>query len=74
MPRVNYFEIYTDDPVAVQPCYRDVFGWTFQKFQGRFRNTEIVTVRNNQIAKVDVYFGWTIPHEAKPGGLVEDKT
>jgi len=43
--------------------------------QGRvFRNTEIVTVRNNQIVEVEVYFGWTIPPEAKPGGFVEDKT
>src|SRR5262249_5736901 len=34
MPRVNHFEIYTDDPVAVQPFYNDVFGWKFQKFEG----------------------------------------
>ncbi len=38
----------------------------------RFCNTEIVTVRNNQIAEVEVYFGWSIPHEAKPGGYVQD--
>ena len=34
MPRVIHFEIYTDDPEAVQPFYRDVFGWTFRKFDG----------------------------------------
>lgn len=34
MPRVTHFEIYTDDPEAVQPFYRDVFGWTFTKFDG----------------------------------------
>jgi predicted enzyme related to lactoylglutathione lyase len=34
MPRVNHFEIYTDDPEAVQPFYQDVFGWKFQKFEG----------------------------------------
>ena len=34
MSRVNHFEIYTDDPEAVQPFYRDVFGWEFQKFEG----------------------------------------
>lgn len=39
----------------------------------KFRNTEIVTVRNNQIVDVEVYFGWSIPHEAKPVGFVEDK-
>jgi ketosteroid isomerase-like protein len=39
----------------------------------KFRNTEIVTVRNGQIVEVEVYFGWSIPHEAKLGGFVEDK-
>ena len=39
----------------------------------RFRNAEIVTVRDGQIVEVEVYFGWSIPHEAKPGGFVEDK-
>lgn len=34
MGRVNHFEIYTDDPEAVQPFYRDVLGWKFQKFEG----------------------------------------
>ena len=36
-----------------------------------FRNTEIVTVRQNQIVDVEVYFGWSIPHEAKPGSFLE---
>jgi hypothetical protein len=34
MPRVNHFEIYTDNPEAVQPFYREIFGWKFQKFEG----------------------------------------
>jgi uncharacterized protein len=34
MNRVTHFEIYTNDPKAVQPFYRDVFGWKFQKFEG----------------------------------------
>jgi len=38
----------------------------------RFRNTEIVTVRGNQITDVEVYFGWTIPHKAAAGGFIED--
>jgi hypothetical protein len=29
-----------------------------------------VTVRNGQIVEVEVYFGWFIPHEAKPGGFI----
>jgi ketosteroid isomerase-like protein len=36
-----------------------------------FSNAEIVTVRQNQIVNVEVYFGWSIPHEAKPGGFLE---
>jgi predicted enzyme related to lactoylglutathione lyase len=34
MSRVNHFEIYTDNPEAVQPFYREIFGWKFQKFEG----------------------------------------
>jgi hypothetical protein len=34
MPRVNHFEIYTDNPQEVQPFYRDVFGWKLEKFEG----------------------------------------
>jgi ketosteroid isomerase-like protein len=39
------------------------------KDEHSFCNTEIVTVRNNQIVDVEVYFGWSLPHKAKPGGL-----
>lgn len=35
----------------------------------RFRNTEILTVRAGQIVEAEVYFGWSIPHEAKAGGF-----
>lgn len=50
----------------------------FVTYEGRrvngqgFRNTEIVTVCNKQIVDVEVYFGWSIPHSAKPGGFLED--
>ena len=36
----------------------------------RFRNTEILTVRDGRIVDVEVYFGWSIPHEAAEGGFV----
>jgi ketosteroid isomerase-like protein len=36
----------------------------------RFRNTEIFTLRGGQVVEVEVYFGWSIPHEAKPGGFI----
>ena len=49
----------------------------FVTYEGRrasgegFRNTEIVTVRDDRIGEVEVYFGWSIPHEAKPGGFIQ---
>ena len=50
----------------------------FVTYEGRstkgssFRNTEILTVRNGQIVEVEVYFGWSIPHKAAPGGFLSD--
>jgi ketosteroid isomerase-like protein len=35
------------------------------------RNTEIITLRNGKIVDVEVYFGWSIPHEAPEGGFAE---
>lgn len=37
----------------------------------RFRNTELFTLRGGQVVEVEVYFGWSIPHKAKPGGFVD---
>jgi ketosteroid isomerase-like protein len=44
----------------------------FVTYEGRmgketFRNTEVHTVRGDKIAEVEVYFGWNMPHRAKPG-------
>ena len=38
-----------------------------QSKQARFRNTEILTVRDSQITEVEVYFGWNVPHEVPTG-------
>jgi ketosteroid isomerase-like protein len=35
-----------------------------------FRNTEIVTVRNGKIVDAEVYFGWSLPHQAPQGGFI----
>src|ERR1044072_1316928 len=35
----------------------------------RFRNTEILTIRDNHIVDVEVYFGWSLPHKAPQGGF-----
>jgi ketosteroid isomerase-like protein len=37
----------------------------------RFRNTEVMTIRNGKIREVEVFFGWNVPHDAKVGGFVE---
>jgi len=39
----------------------------------RFRNTEILTIRGQQIVDVEVYFGWSIPHRARSGGFIESE-
>jgi ketosteroid isomerase-like protein len=38
----------------------------------RFRNTEIVTIRDERIVDVEVYFGWSLPHQAPRGGFVDE--
>jgi ketosteroid isomerase-like protein len=37
----------------------------------RFRNTEILTVRDGRIVEAEVYFGWSLPHPAPMGGFVD---
>jgi hypothetical protein len=39
----------------------------------RFRNTELLTIKDSLITEVEVYFGWSIPHEAPVGGFVAEK-
>jgi ketosteroid isomerase-like protein len=38
----------------------------------RFRNTEILTVRGDQIVDAEVYFGWSIPHGAPLGDFIDE--
>lgn len=37
----------------------------------RFRNTEVLTVLDEQVTAVEVYFGWSVPHRAEAGRFVE---
>jgi SnoaL-like domain len=32
-----------------------------------FRNTEILTIRHGKLVEAEVYFGWSLPHEAPVG-------
>lgn len=34
MPRVNHFDLNAKDPDRVMKFYKDVFGWSFVKWQG----------------------------------------
>lgn len=36
----------------------------------RFRNMEIRTIRDGKIVDAEVYFGWSIPHEAQGGAAI----
>ena len=38
-----------------------------------FRNTEVFTVRGGRVVEVEVYFGWSIPHEAPAGTHIDPK-
>lgn len=38
----------------------------------RFRNTEAFTIRDDLVIEVEVYFGWSLPHPAEPGGFIEN--
>lgn len=33
----------------------------------RFRNTEMLAVRDGKITAIEVYFGWNVPHEVQSG-------
>lgn len=80
--RATYFKICWPGSKAIQSFdfIHDIRDGdrVFVTYEGRlddgsgFRNTEIVTVRDGQIVEVEVYFGWSIPHKAKPGTHVED--
>ena len=68
----NSVSITAFDFIHVVPCGDRVF----VTYEGRttegkvFRNTEILTIRQGKIAEAEVYFGWTIPHEAPENGFL----
>ena len=68
MRRVIHFEIYTDDPEAVQPFYRDIFGWTFKKFEGGPVEYWLVTTGDDQDAGING--GILRPREGQSPGTI----
>ena len=76
LDRKNYFAICWPNSVTtegfefvhmVEHGERVFVTYVGQSRQGRFRNTEVLTVRNGQIVEVEVYFGWNVPHEVPFG-------
>jgi predicted enzyme related to lactoylglutathione lyase len=68
MPRVVRFEIYTDNPEAVQPFYQQVFGWKFQKFEGGPIEYWVVTTGDDQ--EPGINGGLTRPREGQSPGTL----
>lgn len=68
MQRVVHFEIYTDDPEAVQPFYQDVFGWKFKKFEGGPVEYWLVTTCDDTEAGING--GLLRPREGQSPGTI----
>ncbi len=68
MNRVTHFESYTNDPEAVQPFYRDVFGWKFSKFEGGPIKYWLVTTGNDR--EPGINGGITRPREGQSSGTL----
>jgi predicted enzyme related to lactoylglutathione lyase len=67
MGRVTHFEIYTDQPEAIQPFYRDVFGWSFKKFDGPF---EYWLVTTGDESEPGINGGITRPRPGQSSGTI----
>jgi hypothetical protein len=61
------------DFVAVVPAGNRVFVLYEGRHKGgkRFRNAEVCLFQGEQVVEVEVYFGWSIPHQAAPGAFVD---
>ena len=59
--------------INVQPAGEKVFVvYEARSSHGNtFRNCEILTVRNGKIAEAEVYFGWSLPHDAPEGRFLD---
>jgi catechol 2,3-dioxygenase-like lactoylglutathione lyase family enzyme len=68
MNRVTHFEIYTNDPKAVQPFYQDVFGWKFDKFEGGPIEYWLVTTGDDKDPGING--GITRPREGQSPGTL----
>jgi predicted enzyme related to lactoylglutathione lyase len=68
MPRVNHFEIYTENPEAVRPFYESVFGWKFSKFEGGPLEYCLITTGEDKDPGING--GMTRPREEQSPGTI----
>jgi hypothetical protein len=68
MNRVTHFEIYTDNPEAVQSFYREVFRWKFSKFEGGPIEYWLVTTGDDK--EPGINGGMTRPREGQSPGTI----
>jgi uncharacterized protein len=68
MPRVNHFEIYTENPEAVRPFYEDVFGWKFSKFEGGSLEYWLITTGEDKDPGING--GMARPRERQSPGTI----
>jgi len=61
------------DFVAVVPAGNRVVAIYEARNKGgkRFRNTEVCLFQDQQVVEVEVYFGWSLPHQAPAGSFVD---
>ena len=75
--RKTYFEICwpnSETIIVMALKHLQVFGQrAFVTYEAlsrdgkRFRNTELLTVKEGRISEVEVYFGWNLPHTVAVG-------
>jgi uncharacterized protein len=68
MPRVNHFEIYTENPEEVRPFYESVFGWKFSKFEGGPLEYWLITTGEDKDPGIDG--GMAYPREGQSPGTI----
>ena len=68
MNRITHFEIYTDNPESVQPFYKNIFGWKFQKFEGGPMEYWLVTTGDDK--EPGINGGMMRPREGQSSGTI----
>lgn len=68
MNRVTHFEIYTPDPITLQPFYEEVFGWKFHRYEGGPMEYWLVTTGEDSAPGING--GMTRPRPGQQSGTL----